>query len=944
MHGFYVAALCGVGGRTSTPGSLEVRGVQVDEDLKDLTAVQQVLNAAMKQMVARNIPVFPCNGKVPLIKGWKDVGVVTGSQIDEWSLQFSSSLTTYGVPLGNASGLVGIDEDGPLAAAKLLEISGGDLPDTWLQETPSGGRHRIYRMGPGHPCKPKRFQLDGEHSEVALMGTGQFMVFAPGFTVQGEYRWNDHNNPDTRELPEIAPGWMGIQMSDGGPMPESEADQNVPSTLVTEDSNEFAERVIERLSARCHKFREARDIQMREGLPENEWYLHVRNLSRAGHPVAARQFSMTSTKHGPRSEERLNLLSEEGTGPTIRCATFGCDEDQIGHCFGGQVRHKEGAITNSPGAFVLNMEDMLPPTDAVYGPYLDVVSTTSLFDIDQDGNLLGVDKLGNPYQISNFVARPLVETIRDNGIEQTRTFSIEGVQGGRVLKPLEVISAEFTKLDWAMDGWGLQAAIRPGLNRREMLRDFVQRMAQLAEHRTIYTHLGWRKLDEKGWAYLHAGGAIGSDDVSVELGPFLTSYRLPAEVANPMESARESLLLLDLAPPKVMYPLLGAVYLAPLLESLREAGIEPEFILWLIGTTGTRKTSMSKVMLSHFGDFVYASPPGSFRDTANAIERKAFSIKDGLLLVDDFVPGITQSEKTAQSLLRAYGDHVGRGRLKSTTEFQTTYQPRSVALVTGEDFPSGHSSNARLFGVELKPGDVDLDALTRAQDGSARLAEAMARYIEFLRPQMDALPGQLKTRFRELRTGYQRSAQHGRLAESASWLTLALEMMLNYMVHCGVLDETSRSQLADDIQKVMSDIVISNDRALQEEVPTARFARTLQSLLESGKVYVINTRGTPPLYATGDHTGWEDDNFLYLNPVFTFNKVANFLAQRGESLNVGERVLWKQLDEAGLIQVEIGSDDCVQRLPKKTVSGYKGRPRLLHLRKAALEKMLDQID
>ena len=133
--------------------------------------------------------------------------------------------------------------------------------------------------------------------------------------------------------------------------------------------------------------------------------------------------------------------------------------------------------------------------------------------------------------------------------------------------------------------------------------------------------------------------------------------------------------LLKLAPYHITIPLLSLVYLSVLVEAFRRVNIEPNFVVWLHGTTGSRKTTIGQLFLSHFGQFSSKTPPASFKDTANNIERKAFSTKDTLLLIDDYHPEASRYEATkmatnAQRVLRMYGDRIGRGRLKATTEYQ----------------------------------------------------------------------------------------------------------------------------------------------------------------------------------------------------------------------------------------------------------------------------------
>jgi hypothetical protein len=72
----------------------------------------------------------------------------------------------------------------------------------------------------------------------------------------------------------------------------------------------------------------------------------------------------------------------------------------------------------------------------------------------------------------------------------------------------------------------------------------------------------------------------------------------------------------------------------------------------------SRKSSIVADSLNQFGDFPSGKIlPASFKDTANALENKAFSTKDSLLVIDDYHPSATilegrNMEQLAQQLLR----------------------------------------------------------------------------------------------------------------------------------------------------------------------------------------------------------------------------------------------------------------------------------------------------
>lgn len=88
-----------------------------------------------------------------------------------------------------------------------------------------------------------------------------------------------------------------------------------------------------------------------------------------------------------------------------------------------------------------------------------------------------------------------------------------------------------------------------------------------------------------------------------------------------------------------MYSLLALVYLAPLCEPLRMARNKPSLLTYIWGPTGTKKSTLIALLLSHSGNLDSVKGlPATFRDTANSIEKLAFLAKDTLLAIDDLYP------------------------------------------------------------------------------------------------------------------------------------------------------------------------------------------------------------------------------------------------------------------------------------------------------------------
>ncbi len=518
--------------------------------------------------------------------------------------------------------------------------------------------------------------------------------------------------------------------------------------------------------------------------------------------------------------------------------------------------------------------------------------------------------------LTNFVPIPVEELTRDDGMNIEKFFTIYGkTSSGMELREVTIPAERFNAMNWLSAAWGFAANCLPGTTTKDYLRHaIVEAGGRHAKRRDVYCHTGWRMVRDK-WVFLYSGGAVGDANISVELEGSLYRYKLPDAVPDYKEAARTSLELLNIAPKEIMIPLLAYAYLTPLNEFFRKAGIEPAFVVFLLGMTGAMKSTIAALILSHFGEFNGKSLPASFKDTPNALEKYGFLLKDMLTVIDDYHPTSTRiesqkMEQTAQSITRAYGDRTARTRMNSDTNLKLSYIPRGNMIMTGEDTPNiGQSGNARHLILELKRGDVNKDLLTSVQEKSSYLSLSMRGYIEWLTPRIDELPGYLKKQFVELRKKAQNDQQHARMPETVAWLQTGFIVMLNYFSDTGVISQTQVKNMLHDSWELFKGLASRQNTRLEEDKPTRKFIDALRDLLDTSKCHTIpiNNSGVNATKMTG-FIGYEDDEFLYLHSDTAYNEVFEFYKNRGENFPITKGMLIKQLSFEKMILVDNASE------------------------------------
>src|SRR5262249_4664650 len=180
------------------------------------------------------------------------------------------------------------------------------------------------------------------------------------------------------------------------------------------------------------------------------------------------------------------------------------------------------------------------------------------------------------------------------------------------------VSAErFASMNWTTEVLGHHAILAPGQSTKDHARVAIQLFSQEAAERRGYTHLGWRKIDDR-WCYLHAGGGVGAEGslpgVEVALPAGLDRYLLPdPPQGQPLKDAiRASLRVLQVGPKRVTFPNYTALWRAVLGET--------DFSIHNVGHTGAGKSELAALIQQHHGPTLAARHlPASWSSTANRL-------------------------------------------------------------------------------------------------------------------------------------------------------------------------------------------------------------------------------------------------------------------------------------------------------------------------------------
>ncbi len=529
--------------------------------------------------------------------------------------------------------------------------------------------------------------------------------------------------------------------------------------------------------------------------------------------------------------------------------------------------------------------------------------------------------------LSNFDARIIEAIVRDDGVETTTLFKVEGsLASGRTLPPVEVPVEQFGSMNWTEKLANGKAVVLAGQGNRDHLRAAIKILSDDYPECREFTHLGWRKVNGS-WVYLHAGGAIGRDgpveNVVVAVDGSLRGYELPTspkkeEVATAIRASLE--LLNGLATDATMMPLFAAIW--------RSALGSTDFSLFFLGKTGVFKTEIAALSQQHLGSAMNArNLPANWDSTANAIQAIAFGAKDSLFVIDDFNPkgssnAIAQTHREADKIFRSQGNSQGRQRMRADLTLRPEKPPRGLILATGEDVPRGHSCRARMLVIEVADGEVDTAKLTQCQNLSGQFATAMAGYVRWLAPRYEEIRKNMPKWIAEARNEMASEGLHARTPDIAASLLYGMETFLKFVKEVGAVDDQQADKLRKRGEKAIRSAAREQGEHQSDADPATQFLNLIQGLLSSGRGHLYGVGGHRPdnaknlgwrLVDNGDNgdtwrpqgrlIGWIDEHeeIVFLEPESAFAEAQRFAADQGATLPIDKRTMNKRLKERGVL-------------------------------------------
>lgn len=552
------------------------------------------------------------------------------------------------------------------------------------------------------------------------------------------------------------------------------------------------------------------------------------------------------------------------------------------------------------------------------------ISNKYEFIVNSKGDLsVQINHKGLIY-LSNFYIIPKKIIIKDDGVYKEKIYLIECVRNNTDKKTIVLTAYDLNNYDWIKVKLGVKYNVFKDQNAYKYFDMYLSFIFEEINEEIEYCQVGWRKISNK-YVYLHAGGAIGSND------PLIRGSKdklIKSLNINQLDSLKHSLTLTNISKndEKAIMMFVYA-HLAVVKELFSLAGVEPKFVLWIYGLTGSMKTSVAKIFFNLFNRDDLSKITATFKDTQASLELKSFEYKDSVLLVDDYHPVVVSSEKKemqskASNILRMYGDGISKGRSNKYMQKQAEYPPRGLCVITGEDFIGGESTISRYIGIEVNREEFNEKILSVHQKNPLIFSQHIKYFLLWISKNFEYLLEVIKSQFSVIRNNYYRKFRHPRFGEVYAILNIMIDIIFTYIQNTGY----SEKDLTADIWKnKVIKLIQEHEKCIFNEDPAIMYLTAIKELIESGAINISNI-GKEKL--NKKIFGYEDKEKYYLVPNITFNEVIKFWKNQGIEFPVTEKAVNKALDEIKAIEVtkEINSGKLiVRRTIKKNIEGKISR-------------------
>ena len=264
----------------------------------------------------------------------------------------------------------------------------------------------------------------------------------------------------------------------------------------------------------------------------------------------------------------------------------------------------------------------------------------------------------------------------------------------------------------------------------------------------------------------------------------------------------------------------------------------PHCIVFLVGKTGTKKTTYAAFMTQMYDRDKGIQSPLRLNSSAPAFEQILHDTHDCVVLLDDLFPAQSsetrrKQEKTLIDLTRIVGDDSGRA-IKSGNNV-VAKEPKCGVMVTGEYLIGTGSDAARLLPITLTT-PIDNAKLAECQNKPLIVSTFYKFFIEWFIEKYSFLRSKLPMMLDEYRSTHM--GVHDRLQETHFHLSSAYRFFLCYCIDKGFTTPKSATAQYNSFRNQLTALVKQQDQRVRmsggEESAKTDYLNIIRTLYKGG--------------------------------------------------------------------------------------------------------------
>lgn len=515
-------------------------------------------------------------------------------------------------------------------------------------------------------------------------------------------------------------------------------------------------------------------------------------------------------------------------------------------------------------------------------------------------------------KVANFYIEALAIKVKDDGLNKTMIYSIKCTLFNGEKKIISITNEDLFNGKWIVEKLGVKYCQYESVEKDnyEVIRRYLAEQFSQIPEQIEYAQVGWRKIENQH-VYLHANSCIGGNLKRKIKGSINKTIEVDFKLSQ-IEATKESLLLINMSNDlrKTVVPFLFT-HLSIMKELFIEAQVKPEFLLWIYGLTGSMKTTVSKIFFNIFNRSNMDYLTATFKDTIASIEIKAFEYKDSILLIDDYHPSSSYSEKKdmqskASNIIRIYGDNISKSRATRTMKKQSEFPPRGLCVITGEDTLEGESTVARYIGIEVNQYDFNTNIISYHQNNPLIFSTHLYYFINWLSYNYEWLVEFIKKEFQSFRNINLGCFRHKRFIEMYSILHvtgLIFNLYLKYL-------NMKYNQISFD--NIIFNTIDLHEKSTTNQNPAYMYLIAIQQLVEGKKITLLNKK--EPNEKNSNIVGYYDEDKFYFIPNLIYESVRAFWKNQGIEFPVSMELVHKDLEELKVIETAIEKYNNTKRI------------------------------